>query len=111
MTVETMAREKQQSYIADSNEVGPDLYTVRGRVYGDRIRIRTMKTSSHSAPKSSHQTVHIEARGAYMRFPPNSRGIVFHEYRTTDDGGGLATATGFGDAAFSTMEGEVNRSI
>src|SRR5215831_6070398 len=50
MTVETMAREKQQSYIADSNEVGPDLYTVRGRVYGDRIRIRTMKTSSHNGP-------------------------------------------------------------
>src|SRR5215831_5012347 len=58
-----------------------------------------------NGPVNLHQTVHIEARGAYMRFPPNSRGIVFHEYRTTDDGGGLATATGFGDAAFSTMEG------
>src|SRR5262249_52426920 len=54
-----------------------------------------------------HQTVHIVATGAYMRFPPNVRGLVFHEYRTLDNGSAQETDTGLGDANYSTMDGGI----
>jgi hypothetical protein len=52
-----------------------------------------------------HWKLNIFARGSIMRFPPNVRGIVFHEYRTLDNGSAQSTDTGLGDAAGSVMEG------